>query len=280
MATESEIAAEIGTPSVLAVPEIVDIATWHLFATTVRDTLGEVNSPDYVFRGQGDNRDALRSSFDREFDHLPLRKRRTLDEKLKDRFEELSQRSEQLPRRTLSGGWELGQHYGLRTRLLDWTESRYVAAFFAFASVQNAFKTSLDAEMDAERRVSIFALDVECPLIDRDHIELIVPQFKRANERLRRQRGLFTRNRTDMESIEDFAKVQMEKEPEEFSRPPLWRFDLPVSQARVALRDLFEMRISPTELFPGLEGAARETMLEEWLGSHSGGKVSRSRGGG
>lgn len=133
--------------------------------------------------------------------------------------------------------------------------------------------------MDKKRKVSVFALDVEGPLIDKDHIELIVPPFKRSNERLRRQRGLFTRNRTDMLCIEDFLRWQMENESDEFARPSLWRFDMPASQARIALRDLAEMRISSTELFPGLEGAAKKTMLEEWLGSLIGGKIGRARSG-
>jgi hypothetical protein len=92
--------------------------------------------------------------------------------------------------------WALGQHFGLWTPLLDWTESPFVALYFAFA------------EPDAMQKDAraVFALSV--PIVQRmsarieqkqrgsparaDILQIIRPMTDE-NERLVSQGGLFTR---------------------------------------------------------------------------------------
>jgi hypothetical protein len=163
--------------------------------------------------------------------------------------------------------WALGQHHGVATKMLDWTESRYVAAFFAFASLRARYSTYLEAETAPEKEcVAIFALDTSSTMwIEKSGVAVVRPQNIAMNERLRRQRGLFTLNYSDHLTIEDYARSYIRRNKEEIDKPPLFRFDVPVKTARSALRDMQEMRISHAELFPGLDGVALEAMLRKWL---------------
>lgn len=260
------------------VPFVVAVPQWSEFASVVTLTLGERYAQNYVFRGQSSSEFKLDTSFDRKFHKLSVTRRKNVHQSLERRFTEIASRNELLPAERANGTRSLGQHYGLVTRLLDWSDSRYIAAFFAYAGLEPRYATSLEAEKDSDGLVSVFALDVESPVIDRDRIDIDAPGFQDSNERLRRQRGLFTQNRTDFRYLEDCVATFVESNPGECTRAPLIRFDLMVSEARTVLRDLHEMRISYSELFPGYEGAAKEAMLAEWLGdAHADGRVARLR---
>ena len=245
----------------------IPVPNWESFGSVISQQLGEVLSPHFAFRGQANSQFELVSCFDRAFGHLTPKRKADGYKRLEQIFAKLAVRYDIDPPEDSAIVMALAQHFGLATRMLDWSESRYIAAFFAFASLTSDFNSSLDAEDADQREVSVFAIDRLSSLWGRETVQIIDPENPGDNERIRRQRGLFTINRTEYSSIEEYVRQYIERQPDDVDTYPLYRFDLPASCARVALRDLLEMRISHAELFPGLEGIAKEAMLFEWLGN-------------
>ncbi|MBM4973436.1 FRG domain-containing protein [Vibrio parahaemolyticus] len=96
---------------------------------------GNKNFEGWLFRGQGDSNWGLNSSYNREC--INAREANIYYER-KEHLERF--RKSIRGRLPISNTdaisdielWAIGQHYGLKTPLLDWTASPYVALFFAF----------------------------------------------------------------------------------------------------------------------------------------------------
>lgn len=249
----------------LACPVVVVVERWSDFSRRVNENVGEFLTGRFVFRGQRSSRFPLESSFDRRYRDLSFDRRRIIEANLLAHYLELAARhglqSQEVPLAT-------AQHFGLPTRWLDWTESRYIAAFFAFAGLEDTYLSHADAaDVPPDECVAVFALDTSSPVMDEERLRLIHPRLSIDNPRMTAQLGLFVQNRTLRASIEDCIKEYIDGSPDSITVAPLYRFELPVREARVALRDLGEMGISYSRLFPGLEGAAREAKLDDWLGT-------------
>jgi hypothetical protein len=198
----------------------------------------------YLFRGEGDANWALCSSFDRRFAPMPLERRLALWDQLivhwRQGCEEVG-----VPAAVLDDDrklWALGQHHGLPTRLLDWTTSPYVAAFFAFHD-------HLVGQPEQFDHVAVWALHVDNPVWTRDSgVEIVsAPAFD--NVRLRNQGGKFTLSRAPFATIEEYV--------ERFATDvALTKCVLPAVDADHALSDLDAMGINSYDLFPDLTGLA------------------------
>jgi hypothetical protein len=80
-----------------------------------------------------------------------------------------------------------------------------------------------------------------------------------SNVRLRNQAGLFTLSKTPFESLEEYAQHSA------LPGPALFRMLLPADGAFEALSELTAMGITPSRLFPELEGAAARARQEVLL---------------
>lgn len=145
---------------------------------------------DLVYRGHAGHDWQLASTLGRLFDggDIPSEKR----EKLLRQFK-LSMRGRGYDLAPLNGVdneiWAVGQHYGLKTPLLDWTRSPFVALFFAFSK----YESQVDTEANPSR--AIFCLNktrIEEDLGEDFAEELFLEPEDNRNSRLVNQSGLFT----------------------------------------------------------------------------------------
>ncbi len=139
--------------------------------------------------------------------------------------------------------WALGQHYGLKTPLRDWTESPFVAAFFGFSPEREP----------SGGEIVIFALSRRVAKTKDGIPDLnFVEPWINENARLTSQAGLFTKTKAGWE-IENWIRTTY---PGDGRYARLIKIYIPYSERPSALRALKWMNIHMASLFPDLEGAA------------------------
>lgn len=156
--------------------------------------------------------------------------------------------------------WALGQHLGLRTPLLDWTRSPYIALFFAFADVdeykdwtEDRVVIMLDkGAIEKRKQAGVWDSD------DRQHVMCFFEPFSHENPRLVCQSGLFSVTPT-LWSVELMAESEFEDEPD---RRVLTRLFIPDKIRAEVLYGLDQMNINYLSLFPDLDGAAKHCNLK------------------
>ena len=226
----------------------VQCQDWQHFRETVYANDNGNNGP--VYRGVADSGWRLLTSLDRLFGHLNETERSAVAVKAAELFRGEAERyGVDIPsdaREALS----VGQHLGLPTRLLDWTLSPYVAAFFAFSSY--CMRKRTDRQPDDEVAVWALQIDQEMCLNGSDVAHSPIEMVRarpHINSRLYAQMGMFTVNNTGkpfLETLKDWGKTHLLKQ-----------LIIPASEAEVALRDLRLMRIDDATMFPDLSGAVR-----------------------
>lgn len=224
----------------------------------------------YLFRGVRDAGWTLSPKFDRVFSYLGAREKVTEFGRLVAAFKEACE-AHDVPSAVLSDErllMALGQHYGLPTRLLDWTESPYVAAFFAYYDAVMYHGDQLSDESGAA--AAVWALHLSSDIWSEEMGVSLVRASSIGNVRLRNQGGSFTLSRTPFASLEEF--VERTSEP----GVALTQIALPLADARTALSDLDVMGINPARLFPDLTGAADLATLRVLLETE-GSRVSSTR---
>ncbi|MEO9239632.1 MAG: FRG domain-containing protein [Jatrophihabitantaceae bacterium] len=236
----------------------IDFESWTDFKSHVSDHLlaqhREAAYGDLVYRGQGHARWSLTASLDRLLKDVPTQVRQEAHKVMLSSFRERAKGDSPLPALDAEV-LALMQHYGAPTRLLDWSRSPYVAAFFAFSST-SWIAAPKDENEDPDRAVcAIYALNRKSPALAAGAgVENVVTDVHR-NLRAYHQWGSYTMNMSLYGCLEDYFSNYFSGP--NLPEPTLWKFELPREQASIALRDLEMMGITSESLYLGWEGSAR-----------------------
>ena len=209
---------------------------------------------DYVFRGQSNSEWGLTSTLYRLIHRARKSgaKQGPINKFVKlhlDRFklEIRGRRGDNPPKLEDDELWALGQHFGLATPLLDWSQSPYISIFFSLQ----------DFEVENDKRV-LWCLNKRMlegknkGLSESNQLKLLFPDTD-DNKRLLGQSGLFSKGPV-MSSVDDWVKKNFKN-----SHPVLLKIEFPSHHSfrKMTLKKLNLMNINYSTLFPDLVGAGR-----------------------
>lgn len=254
--------------------------TWENYSKYVNRIMQSNES--WIFRGQSDENWELTTSIERS--EIKPENRLKFEEMIIDQFKRrihfyLPQ--ELYPTNAIE--WlSLMQHYGANTRLLDWTKSPYIAAFFALAGCREssacvwALNLSKLLHILLDRYPSIFQ-NILTEDIKNKHIKvydgitikmniederfllqfteqkfnMVFPIYPyKLNERINNQQGMFITHGNIEEKFENcIANVDYDN-----TGLLLRKICIPSSEKYKVLRNLSYMNINYGTLFPGIEG--------------------------
>lgn len=220
---------------------------WESFKTFVGQSY--LDQPQFIFRGQPDNRWKLRTTFHRS-QRNDLIKYQTEDiPRLRHSVNAVSRfYYKDHDMEDFGALLSLAQHHGYPTPLLDWTFSPYIAAFFAFTDAANN-----TADKEATRIFAFNMLDwprLLSPKILYDPLPSLTFHEFAAHNNARSTPQQSIASFSNVDDIETFIR-----EAEKTKRiKHLTVIDIPISERRKALDELRLMGITAGSLFPGLDG--------------------------
>ena len=149
--------------------------------------------------------------------------------------------------------FNLLQHHGYPTPLLDWSYSPYVSAFFAFRSWPIGYSG------EENIRVYIFNSEawqkkyVQIQTLEPAHLHLSIMEFISIdNPRVVPQQAITTV--TNIDDIEDYILTREKIDDVKYLRA----IDIPAKERAVAMNELRFMGITAGSMFPSIDGVCEE----------------------
>jgi len=242
--------------------ETLNLYTWEKFHRVVKIFNGYEY---YIWRGQRKEW-KLKSTFDRYNKFSKEKDRKKELDKILDNFKK---RLKNLPNtnninfKKENEIWAIGQHYNLKTPLLDWTEIPYFAAYFAFYKKNDKNETEDRVVYALNRDLGRSLLKLKDPKTKEvlsivRKIEFVMSHFApEHHQRLINQKGAFTRayKGDDIKSIlQDFWEGNYKKN--KFTTEViLAEILIPNKFCDECLSSLKSMNITHGTLFPDYAGA-------------------------
>src|SRR5262245_8420396 len=252
----------MASPSSRGTPyRVVRIGSWDEYLSIISDSPYQY----WAFRGQRDASAPLFSLLSRYFMSFRVDPRawREQEERILRIFKRKAIHFlDNVPERDDDFEWlALMQDHGAPTRLLDFTWSPYVAAFFSLHN--STTEAVIWACNPIEIKKKIKPVDLEARRSFRKHFLSVSGNFVwlgepyAMNRRLIAQSGTFLVPAVLDKSIEEILKGY--PNPKE----TLIKFILPADQVReTGMRELYRMNITQATLFPDLDGLARSLAYE------------------
>ncbi|WP_339414536.1 FRG domain-containing protein [Pseudomonas sp. EA_35y_Pfl2_R5] len=232
----------------------IELSSWKYFHDYVRQEM--LNYSHYVWRGQRDADWPLQTSLDRALQFKLKSKHHSISKAHLEKFK-LAVRgrrgSNPVTINDENEWWALAQHNGMATPLLDWTESPFVALYFAFEKAQTPVsgKRAIWALGNVSKKNSeIIANHKEetpPPILE------FVRPMQDENSRLVSQSGLFTKVPYG-QTVESWIKAQ---HAGHIATAPLIKITFPNNDRPECLRTLQKMNINHLSLFPDIYGAGQ-----------------------
>jgi hypothetical protein len=211
----------------------------------------------YVYRGQRDSSWPIESSLDRKFQKIRTKRTMANTDTHLNNFRYATRGRLDYTRFDNSNKdewWAIGQHYGLATPLLDWSESPFVCLFFAFeeeTKSSSRFRSVYAISQSFIRNTQKDKIAKSQP----DFIGIVKPQ-NGDNDRLVNQRGLFLSMPMN-EDLESYVSKNI-IDPNT-SEMFLLKLLVPDVYREEVLKYLNRMNINKLTLYPDLTGVSEYT---------------------
>jgi hypothetical protein len=225
-----------------------DVTTWKQFKEYATD----LPHHRYLFRGQENSTWRLRTSFHRTGRASINRFANTDVAALHRALSGLTTHRFNLgDNLDYAAFLNLVQHHGYPTPLLDWTESPFIAAYFAYNNL-------LQGRFRSDQKVRIHILDGRAWNAELERAPTLNPAFRHVtileplainNSRVVPQQAVCTF--TNVEDIETYIKNIEARSKKTY----LSAIDLPATDRKTVFGELDLMGINAGSLFPGLDGA-------------------------